>query len=89
MSLLSVMTTIDDLNSVVDKKTDDIAKMLAKEVLVSSIEMKDIQKMFQNIPTETALVIMYKTLSIISKSTSAQSTPPQSSTRRSNRSFFS
>lgn len=89
MSLLNIMTAIDDLNSVVDKKTDEIAKMIAKEALVSSFEMSDIQKMFKNIPTETALVIMYKALSIISKSTGVNSTPNNTPPRRSNRSLFS
>ena len=88
MSILNLMTKVDDLKSVLDKKTDEIAKEFAKEVLTNNLEFKDIQNVFKDIPTETAILIMMKSLSIISKSTTTASVPQQQS-HRSNRGLFS
>lgn len=88
MSLLNLMTKVDDLKSVLDKKTDEIAKEFAKEILTNSLEFKDIQNVFKSIPTETAMEIMMKSLSIVSKSTTTTSAPQQQS-NRSNRRLFS
>lgn len=87
MSILNLMTKADNLKSVLDKTTDDLAKELAKEVLTNNLEVKDLQKIVSGIPVETAMEIMMKTLSIVSKSTTATSAPQQS--HRSNRGLFS
>lgn len=87
MSILNLMTKVDNLKSTLDKTTDDLAKELAREVLTNNLEVKDLQKIVSGIPTETAMEIMMKTLSIVSKSTTTTSTPQQP--RRSNRGLFS
>ena len=87
MSILNLMTKVDNLKSTLDKTTDDLAKELAREVLTNNLEVKDLQKIVSGIPTETAMEIMMKTLSIVSKSTTTTSTPQQP--HRSNRGLFS
>ena len=87
MSILNLMTKADNLKSVLDKTTDDLAKELAKEALINNLEVKDLQKIVSGIPVETAMEIMMKTLSIVSKSTTTTSAPQQS--HRSNRGLFS
>ena len=89
MSILNLMTKADNLKSTLDKATDDLAKELAKEVLTNNLELKDVQKIVSGIPVETAMEIMMKTLSIVSKSTSTTSSPEYSTSRRSNRNLFS
>lgn len=89
MSILNLMTKADNLKSVLDKTTDDLAKELAKEVLTNNLEMKDLQKIVNGIPVEIAMEVMIKTLSIVSKSTSTTSSPEHSTSRRSNRNLFS
>lgn len=79
MSLLNLISKVDDLKSVIDKKTDEIAKDFAKEILSNSLEFNDIQKMFTKIPDEIAMEVMMKTMSIVSKSTSVSA--PQRSER--------
>lgn len=86
MSILNLMTKVDNLKSTLDKTTDDLAKELAREVLTNNLEVKDLQKIVSGIPVETAMEIMMKTLSIVSKSTTTTSAPQQ---HRSNRSLFS
>lgn len=88
MSILGLITKFDNLRSTIEKSSDDIAKDLAKEVLENNLEFKDIQNLFKDIPEETAMGIMIKALSIISKSTSTTSAPQQQS-HRSNRRLFS
>lgn len=87
MSILNLMTKVDSLKSTLDKTTDDLAKELAKEVLTNNLEVKDLQKIVSGIPVETAMEIMMKTLSIVSKSTTTTSAPQMP--HRSNRSLFS
>ena len=87
MSILNLMTKVDSLKSTLDKTTDDLAKELAKEVLTNNLEVKDLQKIVSGIPVETAMEIMMKTLSIVSKSTTTTSAQQQS--HRSNRGLFS
>ena len=87
MSILNLITKADNLKSTLDKTTDDLAKELAKEVLTNNLEVKDLQKIVSGIPVETAMEIMMKTLSIVSKSTTTTSTPQQ--IHRSNRGLFS
>ena len=87
MSILNLMTKADNLKSVLDKTTDDLAKELAKEVLTNNLEVKDLQKIVSGIPVETAMEIMMKTLSIVSKSTTTTSAPQQTR-RSSNRELF-
>lgn len=89
MSILNLITKADNLKSTLDKATDDLAKELAKEVLTNNLELKDVQKIVSGIPVETAMEIMMKTLSIVSKSTSTTSSPEYSTSRRSNRNLFS
>lgn len=86
MSILNLITKADNLKSILDKTTDDLAKELAKEVLSNNLEVKDLQKIVSGIPVETAMEIMMKTLSIVSKSTTTTSAPQQ---HRSNRGLFS
>lgn len=83
MSLLNLISKVDDLKSVIDKKTDEIAKDFAKELLSNTMEFNDIQKMFMKIPDEIAMEVMMKTMSIVSKSTSV------SEPQRNSRSFGS
>lgn len=87
MSILNLMTKVDSLKSTLDKTTDDLAKELAKEVLTNNLEVKDLQKIVSGIPVETAMEIMMKTLSIVSKSTTTTSAPQQTR-RSSNRELF-
>lgn len=77
MSLLNLISKVDDLKSVIDKKTDEIAKDFAKEILSNSLEFNDIQKMFTKIPDEIAMEVMMKTMSIVSKSTSVAPQRPE------------
>ena len=87
MSLLSLITKFDNLKSAIDKQTDEAAKDLAKELLTNTLELKDVQKLFKDLPEDLSMQILMKTASIISKSTT--SSPEHSTSRRSNRNLFS
>lgn len=88
MSLLSLITKFDNLKSAIDKQTDEAAKDLAKELLTNTLEFKDVQKLFKDLPEDLSMQILMKTASIISKSTSTTSSPEPSTSRRSNRNLF-
>ena len=89
MSILNLITKADNLKSVLDKTTDDLAKELAKEVITNNLEVKDLQKIVSGIPVEIAMEIVLKTLSIVSKSTTTTSAPQQPQSHRTNRGLFS
>ena len=89
MSLLNLITKFDNLKSAIDKQTDEAAKDLAKELLTNTLELKDVQKLFKDLPEDLSMQILMKAASIISKSTSTTSSPEHSTSRRSNRNLFS